>query len=57
MLLLMQAYHGYSTFQQYLFRDLGQKEDGIELVTVVYPKFKNGEASVRIVRVEQNFGM
>lgn len=40
-----------------LFRDFGQKEDGIELVTVVYPKFKNGEASVRSVRVEQNFGM
>lgn len=44
-------------FSSNLFRDLGQKEDGIELVTVVYPKFKNGEASVRSVRIEQNFGM
>lgn len=31
-------------FSSNLFRNLGQKEDGIELVTVVYLKFKNGEA-------------
>lgn len=30
-------------------------EDGIEQVGIVYPKFKNGEATVKSVRVEPNF--
>ena len=29
---------------------------GHEQVSVVYPKFKNGEATVRNRKVEQNFG-
>ena len=43
-------------FNSNLFRDVRQKEDGTEQLAVVYPKFKNGEATVRSVRVEQNFG-
>ena len=31
-------------------------KDGIEQVHVVYPKFKNGEAVVRNVKVQQKFG-
>lgn len=31
--------------------------DGMERVKVSYPKFKNGEATVRDVRVRPNFGM
>lgn len=33
------------------------KNDGATQVRIVYPKFKNGEATVRDVKVEQNFGM
>ena len=33
-----------------------QEKDGVERVKVSYPKFKNGEATVRDVRVEPNFG-
>jgi len=33
-----------------------READGVERVKVVYPKFKNGEATVRQVRVKQNFG-
>ena len=29
---------------------------GREQVSVVYPKFKNGEATVKNIKVEQNFG-
>ncbi|KAK3741510.1 hypothetical protein QZH41_012598, partial [Actinostola sp. cb2023] len=32
-----------------------READGVERVKVVYPKFKNGEATVRQVRVKQNF--
>ena len=32
-------------------------KNGVEQVHVVYPKFKNGEAVVRNVKVQQNFGM
>ena len=39
-----------------LRRDTKKKADGSEQLRVVYPKFKNGEASVRGVRIEQNFG-
>jgi len=38
-----------------LRRDTKKKADGSEQLRVVYPKFKNGEASVRGVRIEQNF--
>jgi len=31
--------------------------DGAERVKVSYPKFKNGEATVRDVRITPNFGM
>ena len=30
--------------------------DGKEQVSVIYPKFKNGEATVSSIRVKQNFG-
>ena len=30
--------------------------DGSEQVSVIYPKFKNGEATVRSVKVKPNFG-
>ncbi len=32
-------------------------KNGVEQVHVVYPKFKNGEAVVKNVKVQQNFGM
>ncbi len=32
-------------------------KSGVEKLHVVYPKFKNGEAVVRNVKVQQNFGM
>jgi hypothetical protein len=32
------------------------KEDGTTRVNVVYPKFKNGEGTVRDVRVKPIFG-
>ena len=32
-------------------------KDGVEQVHVVYPKFKNREAVIRNVKVQQNFGM
>jgi len=40
-----------------LQRDVKQREaDGVERIKVSYPKFKNGEATVRDVRITQNFG-
>ena len=33
-----------------------REKDGVERVKVSNPKFNNGEASVRDVRVEPNFG-
>lgn len=39
-----------------LHRDIKQQEaDGVERVKVSYPKFKNGEATVRNVSITQNF--
>ena len=32
-------------------------KDGVERYNVVYPKFMNGEAVVRKITVQQNFGM
>ena len=34
-----------------------READGVEQVKVSYPKFKNGEATVRDVRITPNFGM
>ena len=33
------------------------KADRSKLIKVFYPKFKNAEATIKDVRVEQNFGM
>ncbi|KAK3725723.1 hypothetical protein QZH41_018911 [Actinostola sp. cb2023] len=38
-----------------LHRDVKTKVDGTSRITVVYPKFKNGEATVREQRVSSNF--
>lgn len=44
-------------FNSNLQREVKCKEaDGAEMVKISYPKFKNGEATVRNVRVKQNFG-
>ena len=43
-------------FNKNLNRDELQTQSGKSQVKVVYPKFKNGEATVRSVRVQQNFG-
>jgi hypothetical protein len=40
-----------------LHRDNRKNEDGSEQMKVVYPKFKNGEATVRNVKVKPNYGM
>jgi hypothetical protein len=36
---------------------INRMKNGVEQLHVVYPKFKNGEAVVRNVKVQQNFGM
>ena len=43
-------------FNNNLKRDELVSPTGKMQVKVVYPKFKNGEATVRSVRVRQNFG-
>ena len=43
-------------FNSNLQREVKKKEDGVERVKVSYPKFKNGEATVRNARIVQNFG-
>lgn len=43
-------------FNLNLFRELKKNADGTEQVKVVWPKFKNGEATVRDVKVKPNFG-
>lgn len=43
-------------FNHNLVRDVKKKADGSSQVKVIYPKFKNGVASVRDVRVEPNYG-
>jgi len=40
-----------------LQREVAVTEDNRQRQKVVYPKFKNGEATVRDVRVKPNFGM
>ena len=39
-----------------LQRDVEKDKDNTEKVKITYPKFKNGEATVRQRRVKQNFG-
>ena len=43
-------------FNLNLLREVKKNTDGTEQVKVVWPKFKNGEATVRDVKVEPNFG-
>lgn len=44
-------------FNYNLHRDVKKRNaDGVERVKLSYPKFKNGEATVRDVRITQNFG-
>lgn len=44
-------------FNYNLHRDVKERNtDGVERVKLSYPKFKNGEATVRDVRITQNFG-
>ena len=44
-------------FNNNLHRDSRKHKDGSEQIKVVYPKFKNGEATVRNVKVKPNYGM
>ena len=39
-----------------LVREAKKKPDGSSQVKFIYPKFKNGEATVRDVRVKPNYG-
>ena len=39
-----------------LQRECRKNADDTEQIKITYPKFKNGEAVVRNVRVSQNFG-
>ena len=43
-------------FNQTLHREVQTSQDGQTQVKIVYPKFKNGDATARDVRVRQNFG-
>ena len=43
-------------FNHNLHRDVKKNPDGTEQIKVVWPKFKNGEATVRDLKVEPNFG-
>ena len=43
-------------FNLNLPRDKKLNSDNSERLKVSYPKFKNGEATIRSVRVAQNFG-
>ena len=43
-------------FNSNLHRATKKREDGSEQVSVVFPKFKNGEATIRNVKTVQNFG-
>lgn len=43
-------------FNLNLFRDVKKNTDGTEQVKVVWPKFKNGEGTVRDVKVKPKFG-
>ena len=44
-------------FNYNLRREAKTNPDGTEKVKVSYPKYKNGEASVRSLKIEQNFGV
>jgi hypothetical protein len=44
-------------FNNNLHRDNQINADGTEQIKIVYPKFKNGEATVRNVKVKPNYGM
>ena len=56
MLLLLQAYFGSFALQFNLHREDKVNKDGTVPLKVSYPKFKNGEATVRSRKIEQNFG-
>lgn len=43
-------------FNLNLLREGKKNADGTEQVKVVWPKFKNGEATVRDVKVQPNYG-
>lgn len=43
-------------FNRNFRREVKTKKDGTKLVNVVYPKYKNGEGTVRDVRVKPIFG-
>ena len=43
-------------FNKNLRRDIRTTEKGEKQIRIMYPKFKIGEATVRDVRVKQNFG-
>ena len=38
-------------------RDVKKKANGADQVKLIYPKFKNGLATVRDVRIEPNYGV
>lgn len=43
-------------FNHNLNRKIKKRLDGTERLKVQYPKYKNGEATIKGVPVEQNFG-
>ena len=43
-------------FNNNLLREIKKLPNGMEQVKLSYPKFKNGEATVRNVRVSPNYG-
>lgn len=43
-------------FNYNLYRAVKLNDDGSEQVKIVYPKFKNGKATVKKVRVKPNYG-
>ena len=44
-------------FNNNLHREDLKNKDGSEQIKIVYPKFKNGEATARNVKVKPNYGM
>jgi hypothetical protein len=40
-----------------LMRKAKESKDGSKQIKVTYPKFKDGQATVRDVKIKQNFGM
>ena len=43
-------------FNRNLHRDVKKNSDGSEQMSVCYSKFKSGEATVKTLKVIQNFG-